>query len=129
MKKFLFGLSLTLIGLRAQSTNIDIRIRTFEPTVTNQVTITLTSYQAQAFQLAYLRDVQTAVQQTNTPPTFWQSVTNELRAFLLDDLNRRGVADDEKTNKLDQIAIQAQSVWPTLNASNRNVIKTLLNIN
>lgn len=120
MKKLIVSISLILLSIsaRAQSTNISVRTTVVDGTGTNQLTIQLPPRYVQGMILAWSRDVMVANQLTNTPPSFFSSVTNEVTARLKS-LQDQAIADELATNKITTAAILLPSLWPTMSTADQ----------
>lgn len=110
--KRLLVLILTVVSIKAQTTNIDIRITVREPTITNQMTRTISQSHVQGFMLSWQRDIMLAQQQTNAAPSFFTSVTNELTTIILP-LKQRSDDDEISTNGLNIIIQNIPQRWAT----------------
>lgn len=135
MKKLIVILILSASSAYAQSTNLVASLRlTFfdEAGVSQNTSINLDADESQGFFLNFVKDKQTAVQQTNTVPTFQNSIRGTTRTLLLKPLTDQAQADEWKTNKLDLLFTygtvlrnnkiftpsQLQSLRDVVNASN-----------
>lgn len=120
MKKLLLILGLATLKLKAQTVAIRITVDT-----TNVFNITAPARHIQGLQLAWQRDILMANQLTNTPPTWPQSVTNEILSRLKS-LTDQAIADEIQTNKLSAAASQLLNIWPQLSATQQSNLVSIL---
>lgn len=130
--KRLFPLLAALLSVGAafgQSSNLVQALRlTFTDNlgVTNNTSITLTTREAEGFFINYLKDVQTAVQQTNAPPTFQNSIRGTVQTMLLNPLAEQARANERKTNRIDTLFLLLPSLWDSvLTSQQRADLKAL----
>jgi phosphoserine aminotransferase len=125
MKK-LFILAATLITLQAQSTNITVRLTIVEPTVTNVFNINASTNIVNGLNITWQRDIMKAEQETNTPPTFAQSVRLEV-IDRLKDLKDIADADEIKRKKVDALAAAIGKRWSDLTVTERQQLEAIAN--
>lgn len=130
MKKLfiLIGLALTALSVRSQTTNITLTgtiTITGPGASTNQFTINGNSRISQGLNLAWERDIMVANQNTNSPPTFTQSVRSEIIS-LLEPLQTRAIADELQKQRIAEGASKIAAIWPQMTAQEQSQLKALL---
>lgn len=129
--KNLLLLFATLVAIQAQSSNTVQSLRvtfTDEAGATNNTTINIDADEAGGFQLHYLKDIMLAQQQTNSPPTFQNSIRTTVRSELLKPLAIQSISNEQKTNKIDLFWTYGPSLWQNKNftAAQRQAIRDIL---
>lgn len=120
MKKLSWIIGLFALGLSARAQTVAIRITV---DTTNVFNISAPARHVQGLQLAWQRDIQTAIQLTNTLPTWPQSVTNEILTRL-SSLTTQAIADELKTNQITRFI--PPDVWVLLSTAQQTNILGIL---
>lgn len=131
MKNFLI-LPLALFALaataQAQTTNVtSLRLTYNEGTTTNNTTITINPRESEGFLINFRKDTLVALQLTNPPPTFQNSIRGTAQTFLLNPLADQARAEERRTNKVDVFIANIGSYWEGLSAAQKQAIKDVAN--
>jgi non-homologous end joining protein Ku len=132
MKKLLLtiGLIAAALSANAQSSNTVQAIRlTYTDGVgaTNNTTINVSAREAEGFLLNFNKDLMVAIQQTNTPPTFQQSIRGAVNTVLLAPLAQQARADERKQAKVEAFVPLIGELWDSMTAQERSQLTTLAN--
>lgn len=121
-------LFLLAVSAQAQSTNVTALRLTFnEGNTTNNTTITINPRESEGFLINFRKDALVAIQLTNPPPTFQNSIRGTAQTFLLNPLADQARADERRTNKVDVFIANIGSYWEGLSSAQKQSIKDIAN--
>lgn len=112
---------------QAQTTNVTVIRYTYDVNgITNNTTENLSQRESDGFVINFNKDVQTALQLTNPPPTFQNSIKQTGKTFLLTPLAEQARANDRKTNKVDLLFLYGPAFWDSiLTSQQRQALKDI----